>query len=117
LNLSVQIVPCDTQREPDGLAMSSRNRKLSVDERTAAGKIPAIMKEALIRLKNQTPGEVTEWVKEEIDSEQILQLQYFEIVNQVDLKPVDKAQAGNTRIFIAAFAGKIRLIDNMLFKG
>jgi pantoate--beta-alanine ligase len=117
LKLPVQIIPCDTQREPDGLAMSSRNRKLNVDERIAAGKIPAIMKEALIRLNNQTPGEVTEWVKEEIDREPLLKLQYLEIVNKNDLMPVQKVQAGNTRIFIAAFAGNIRLIDNMLFKG
>lgn len=117
LNMPVQIIRCETKREPDELAMSSRNKKLAEDERMAAARIPLILKGALKLLKTETSEVIISWVKEQFAENPPLQLQYFVLADQDTLKPVSKAEPGKTRIFIAAFAGKIRLIDNMLFEG
>lgn len=117
LNMPLQIIPCETKRESDGLAMSSRNENLNEKERAVAGKIPEILMESLKMLKSESTKTVMKWVKGQFENEQELRLQYFEILNQDDLLPVERADPGKTRVFIAAFAGNIRLIDNMLFIG
>ncbi|MGI8893538.1 MAG: pantoate--beta-alanine ligase [Bacteroidia bacterium] len=117
MNLPVEVVPCDTERERDELAMSSRNKTLNSEERHAAAKIPMILNEALERLKDHKTQEVKAWVNDQFLSDPTIHLEYFEILDQESLKPVDRAVAGKTRLFIAAYPGKIRLIDNMLYKG
>lgn len=117
LNLPVQIITCETKREHDGLAMSSRNRRLSAEERIAASKIPVILKGALKLLKTETTTVVSSWVREQFAETPELRLQYFEICDQETLKPASIAQPGKVRLFTAVFAGDIRLIDNMLFEG
>ena len=114
--MPVQIVPCATKREPDGLAMSSRNKKLNREERTAASEIPLILNKSLEKLSFMAIHEIKQLAQERFNKHPLLQLQYFEILNQDTLLPAEKAKPGNTRIFIAAFAGKTRLIDNMLYE-
>ena len=116
LHMLIQIIPCETQRDDDGLAMSSRNRKLTVEGRRAAAKIPLILKAALNLLKTESPGAVSAWVKEQFAETAELQLQYFEIVDQETLKSVARAEPEKTRLFVAVFVDNVRLIDNMLFK-
>jgi pantoate--beta-alanine ligase len=117
LDLPIQIIPCETKRENDGLAMSSRNKSLNERKHTIAGKIPEILMESLKMLKLEPTSTVMKWVKRQFEKEQELRLQYFEILNQENLSPVEKAEPGKTRVFIAIFAENTRLIDNMLFTG
>jgi pantoate--beta-alanine ligase len=116
LNLPVKIIPCPTVREADGLAMSSRNMLLGIEERKNA---PLIF-QTLIKakeLKNKTNiEELKEIVQEKINSSLFLKLEYFEIVNSETLLPVvSLREKGNLRACIAVKAGNVRLIDNVPF--
>ena len=115
-NLKIEIVPCPTEREPDGLAMSSRNKNLSKESRTNASAIPEILKKALLRLKSDSVENVRAYVDKSFKMVEGLQLEYFEIANAETLLPVKgMAVPGNTRVFVAAYAGEVRLIDNIAF--
>lgn len=114
LNVPVDVVPVATVREPDGLAMSSRNRRLSPGERSvapalfqaletarsciAAGGGPADAKEAALRRLASVPD---------------FRVQYLEVVDPGTMAPVDRVR-GPVRIAAAAFLGETRLIDNVL---
>jgi pantoate--beta-alanine ligase len=104
-------------REKDGLAMSSRNTLLGKDIRLKAPVIFKTISEASGMIKNKDIAEIKSFVREKINSEQGFSLEYFEIVDDIDLMPVkskdemmkDKSYFG----CIAVHAGKIRLIDNI----
>ncbi len=115
LNMDVEIIGCPIVREDDGLAMSSRNKYLSQEERKSA----TSLSKALFHAKNmfdqgQTDPEI---LKKEIEKTilsypHVKQIQYIEIVDPDTLKPVDKARKGDV-IAVAAFVGNTRLIDNI----
>lgn len=112
--LKVNIIGCEIFREPDGLAMSSRNVRLSKTQRLAAPFIYKTLLSAkkLFGTKNAT--KVVNWVENEFKNNPILELEYFEIADEKTLKPTKKTISGRKyRAFIAVFAGKIRLIDNI----
>lgn len=116
-NLKIEIIGCQTVREPDGLAMSSRNLLLSDQERKNA----TIIYKTLIAVKNlskkQTVDEVKEYATNTINNEPNMKLEYFEIVDGDNLLPVaDWSDAENVVACVAAYCGKIRLIDNMSIK-
>ena len=114
LNLPVQIVPCAIVREADGLAMSSRNMRLRVEERRVAPKIFQILTKA-VSLKNVlSPAEMRHWVWEQLSAEKAFRLDYVEISDDRLLQPVEHwNDAPGAVIFIALFLGQVRLIDNM----
>ena len=117
LAFQIQLVICPTVRETDGLAMSSRNRRLSLQERELAPNIYRIMVQAENSL---TKGIKTDKViKAAHDAFLLLPeftLDYFEIVNTKTLQPVaNKQLPGSTAICIAGFLGPVRLIDNIVF--
>lgn len=109
------IVPCDIVREPDGLAMSSRNVYLSAEERAQAlglYKTLCLLRENRVVL--DTPEHVKTWAQQSLAAYPLIQLDYFEVLESADLSEIaelDMAQA--PRMFVAAFLGKTRLIDNM----
>lgn len=114
-NLPVEIVPSDTVREADGLAMSSRNQKLTPQQRKDA----ATIYKALCKVKELYPkksiAELKEMITYEINAKPTLQTEYIEIVNPENLKPLKPDQPDQNAIAcIAVYAGKTRLIDNML---
>ena len=114
LKMPVAIVPCKTEREENGLAMSSRNKNLSAKERMAAAKIPELLARANRALLSNSVEQVVEMVKEEIAQDPILQYQYFIVADEKTLQPIDRVNKSiKARIFIAVFAGKTRLIDNI----
>jgi pantoate--beta-alanine ligase len=116
LNLSVNIVPCAIVREPDGLAMSSRNAMLSKEQRQHVALIYKTLKDALHLRESYTVAQLKHWVGETINSDSQLKLEYFEIVDSTDLKAVSSWQEKKAIIAcIAVWAGKIRLIDNLKF--
>jgi pantoate--beta-alanine ligase len=112
----VEIVACPIVRESDGLAMSSRNMLLETEKRIAA---PFIYK-TLLSIKSfsstKSPEELKEYVKVLFEKTEHLQLEYFEIVDNLTLQPVsDFSNINGCSACIAVFAGKIRLIDNIQF--
>ena len=115
-NLPVQIIPCPIVREKDGLAMSSRNERLSGEERKAAPFIYATLKEAVILSAKMSPKEIKNWAIEQFASKSVFQLEYFEIANTQDLQPITAwNKAYGTMGFVAVQLGQVRLIDNIRF--
>ncbi|MEI6764582.1 MAG: pantoate--beta-alanine ligase [Bacteroidota bacterium] len=116
LNLPVKIVNCPIVREADGLAMSSRNRRLNVKERECASHVPRIMRHTLQMSSTCSPDQIREWVTDECNRIDGLKLDYFEIADNKALLPVNAWNARNTAIgFIAVFVGPVRLIDNIKY--
>lgn len=114
--LPVQIVPCPIVREKDGLAMSSRNERLTKDEREAAPFIYKTLKEAVKLSEKMNPPEIKKRVIEQFSVKKVFQLEYFEIANDRDLQPVSAWNKDSGTIgFIAVQLGQVRLIDNIRF--
>lgn len=110
----IEIIPCPILRESDGLAMSSRNQRLTPMHREAASFIYQTLKTAKNKFGTKSAKEVTNWVINEFKKNTSLELEYFSIAEQTSLKPVIRKQKFKKyRAFIAAFAGDIRLIDNI----
>jgi pantoate--beta-alanine ligase len=115
LNLPVEIVVCPIVREPDGLAMSSRNAYLSPQERKAA----LVLHRALTEVKSrfdQGERRTIELIaagKQALAQEPIVRLDYLEIVDPTTLDPVQEVTS-SALVAIAAFVGNTRLIDNIL---
>ena len=118
LDLETRIVICPTVREPDGLAMSSRNVYLSPQERKSA----TVLYRALTRIQflvdkgERRAAELVRIGKEVLAEERDVKLDYFEIVNNDTLEPVVDVSAG-ALVAVAAFVGTTRLIDNLLLFG
>jgi len=116
LSLPVEIVPCEIVREPDGLAMSSRNTLLDADQRKNAVLISGTLFEAGNKSKEMSVEELCKWVVARIDENKYLKTEYFEIVDDEKLQPVKNwEEKGNKVGCIAVHCGKIRLIDNIIF--
>lgn len=115
-NYPVEIVPCAIVRESDGLAMSSRNMLLEPDKRKAAPFIYKTLQQISNMVFSKTPNEVKEFVIKEFEKNSELELEYFEIVDDINLQPILKFSSEiASSACIAVFAGKIRLIDNIQF--
>lgn len=115
LSFSLTLNICPTQREMDGLAMSSRNRNLSIEQRADAPHIYKALQKAVNLLKeNKSSGEVKTFVEQYFKALSNFELEYFEISDFETLQPINELQAGKTALCIAAFMGKTRLIDNII---
>jgi pantoate--beta-alanine ligase len=113
-NLPIEIVGCEIFREKDGLAMSSRNTRLTPEMRTVAPFIYKTLKKAKKKFGTESANKVTEWVVKKFKKHPLLELEYFVIANEKDLKTVIKKEKNqHYRAFLAVFAGEIRLIDNI----
>ena len=114
--LAVEVVSCPTVREVDGLAMSSRNSRLTPSQRQEAGKIYKVLQAARKMYPENSIAAIEKWAKEEIDASPELAVEYFNIVDAETLLPASEDQP-NTRLVACAavFAGQVRLIDNLLF--
>jgi pantoate--beta-alanine ligase len=113
-NLPVQIISCAIHREKDGLAMSSRNSRLTKEQRAAAPFIYETLNKAKIQFGTKNASEVLKWVENEFKNHPLFTLEYFEIADEETLLPVEtKNSTKKYRAFIAIFAGKVRLIDNI----
>ena len=116
LKLPVDIVACPTVREPDGLAMSSRNTLLSSEQRNAAPWIYATLTKAVALRSTLKPGAVEAWTVAQINKNPYLEAVYFQIVDAGSLLPVTDWHAPcEKRGCVAVKAGDIRLIDNINF--
>lgn len=113
-NLEVEVVPCPIEREPNGLALSSRNERLSKATRLAAGFIHKTLQSAKIKFGTENAKDIKEWVSMQFHQNQMFELEYFEISDVETLSPIIEKQITNKyRAFIAVYAEGIRLIDNI----
>ena len=112
-NLPVRIESVATVREPDGLAVSSRNVHLAPEERAAAPLLARSLRDAQLAVQRgeSDARALCERARELFNREPPLRLEYFEIVNPETLESVDRV-TGPVRIVGAAYAGSTRLIDN-----
>jgi pantoate--beta-alanine ligase len=113
LDLGVRVVGSRTVRERDGLAMSSRNVYLSVEERQTAPTLHRAMKESAKRLKAGQELETAMAAGRELITGAGFVLDYFEARHAETLAPVASVKDGPVRILVAAKLGKTRLIDNI----
>ncbi len=112
--LPVEIIGCGIFREDDGLAMSSRNARLTSDQRKAAPFIYKILKDAKTKFGTKSANVVTEWVIRQFANQDTLKLEYFIIADEESLKTVvRKSDSKSYRAFIAVYADDVRLIDNI----
>lgn len=117
LELDVEIVPCPILRETDGLAMSSRNTLLNAQQRKNAPLIGRTLIESLNFVPHKSVSEIEKWVIDTINKDTELEVEYFEIVNGITLQKVDNWGSSDYIVgCIAVFAGKIRLIDNIIYQ-
>jgi pantoate--beta-alanine ligase len=113
LNIPVEIVGVSTVREPDGLALSSRNAYLSVDERKRAAAFPAALQQARDAIRQGVNEDVA--IKGAIDllrQARFSRVDYFVLVDAGTLEPLDEPR-GEMRLIAAAVIGTTRLIDNL----
>ncbi|MEO0038550.1 MAG: Pantothenate synthetase [Bacteroidota bacterium] len=116
-NIPVNIVGCPIYRETNGLAMSSRNERLTSSEREKAAVIYKIITQAKTHFATETCASVKDFVIEEFKKHTELELEYFEIADEETLISCDsKEHNKNYRAFIAVFVNKIRLIDTISLK-
>lgn len=112
--LDVKVIGCPIDREISGLARSSRNERLSPEQRQNASVIYKILQQVKEDFGTKSASEITSWVIKRFKAEPALELEYFEISNAETLIPVEEKNAGEKyRAFIAAYSGDIRLIDNI----
>ncbi|TXI85598.1 MAG: pantoate--beta-alanine ligase [Crocinitomicaceae bacterium] len=111
-NFPIQIIACPTLREPNGLAMSSRNLRLTEKERDDALIIIQTLKYIQSLKATKTPKEAKELAMEYFSNGK-LRLEYLEIVNGANLKSLDNEWDDYTVVCLAAFCGAVRLIDNL----
>ncbi len=114
LSLDINIVSCPTIREKDGLAMSSRNLLLKKEFRKQAPLIYSVLKEVKSKSNHESVEKIKEFVETTFGNHELLKLEYFDIVDDTMLKPIDTFSKEQTSIgCIAVWAGEVRLIDNI----
>ncbi len=112
--LPVDIIGCPILREDHGLAMSSRNKRLTKTQFKEADHIYKTLKKVQSLFTEQSIPKLQSLVEKSFDEDPHLELEYFEIASTKTLKTAQRKRKGNEyRAFIAAYAGEIRLIDNM----
>jgi pantoate--beta-alanine ligase len=117
LSFQTELVVCNTIRETDGLAMSSRNRRLSENARKVA---PLIYESLVLGKKLLTEGLSPKETKVKIEAffakNSNFKLEYYQITDFETLEPIDTIDASKqTAIILAAFLDGVRLIDNLVF--
>ena len=113
-SVSVEIIACPIVREDDGLAMSSRNMRLTNEERKVATQISKALFHAKEMWSKCSLEEIKKNVTTLINSNPEFQLEYFEIADATTLKPVSPGQKKNVVACIAVHLGEVRLIDNII---
>ncbi|KLR61727.1 pantoate--beta-alanine ligase [Actinobacteria bacterium IMCC26207] len=114
LSFDVELVGCEICREPDGLAMSSRNVYLSTEQRAAA---PVLAQALVAAARSLSRGETSvdrlrATMMDVISTQAIGQVEYLEVVDPITLRPLTQADA-RSRFFGAVRFGSVRLIDNL----
>jgi len=118
LNFPVEIIPVPTVRETDGLALSSRNRRLNAEERRAAPALYRALTAARDSIAHGTviAAEAKQAAFQVLAQEPRIRVEYLEVVDPTSLAPVERIE-GPVRIAVAVWLGETRLIDNVHYAG
>lgn len=112
----LEIVACPIKREADGLALSSRNVRLTPEGRKQAPAIHRILEQSLSLAATKSPDELKHWVKEQIDAVLGLETEYYEIADALTMQPVQNWDSPNGTVgCVTVYCGDVRLIDNILY--
>lgn len=115
LKYDIEIVPCPIIREESGLALSSRNALLDEEHKKNAPHIYATLKKACNLAEQMSVIDLKKWITKEINNNPCLETEYVEIVDDTTLKVIeDWSEKGIKVVCVAVYAGKIRLIDNIV---
>lgn len=112
-----EIIACPIVREADGLALSSRNVRLTPEQRQIAPEIHRTLARSLDMARDKSVSEVKQWVKEEIDRQSFMTTEYYEIVNPLTMQPTDSWMTpdGPAVGCVTVYCGDVRLIDNITY--
>ena len=111
--LPINVIGCPISREDNGLAMSSRNERLSAEDRHRAAFIYKTLSEARDRFRKESISDIKQFVEEAFAGHPEFSMDYFEIAAEDDLKPAVLKENKKYRAFIAVFLSDVRLIDNI----
>lgn len=117
LHIPVEIVGVPIVREKSGLAMSSRNQRLSLAEQEQASQIYHVLSESLQKKRDNAPHQIASWVVQEINNVPGLRVEYYEIVDGYSLQPLTTWGESDWPVgCIAVYCGEVRLIDNISYR-
>ena len=113
----LQIVACPIKREDDGLALSSRNVRLTAEQRQLGPNIYRVLKESCNFAKSHTVAETEKFVVDSLNALPQMEVEYYSIVDALTMQPVsDWADADSITGCITVYCGEVRLIDNIAYK-
>lgn len=113
LKMDTEIVDCQIIREQSGLAMSSRNARLTPEQRKNAAQISKVLFEIRNFVPQSSPEELKNRVITQLNNTPDLKVEYFEIVDSESLQPIVNTWKRKAIGCIAVFCGEVRLIDNV----
>ena len=115
----IRIVDCPILRESDGLALSSRNTRLTAEQRAIAPEIYKALKASTDYARNHSLAETKQHVIDAINAVDGLEVEYYEIVDPLTMQPLSQwpSDGGDAQGCITVYCGKVRLIDNIKYTG
>ena len=118
LNYPIEIIACPIIREESGLARSSRNTLLTNEQRKKAALIAEVLTKSTTFAQNNSVAATISWVEDQFKGDTEFTMDYYEIVDGNTLQPITDWNESNFVVgCIAIYCGKIRLIDNIHYKG
>ena len=112
----IEIVDCPIKREDDGLAMSSRNVRLTPEQREVAPVIHRTLEGSLSWATDHTVEQTKRYVIDEINSFPFMQVEYYEIVDALTMQPIKDWNDTDSAVgCVTVFCGDVRLIDNIKY--
>ena len=114
---SLEIIDCPIKREADGLALSSRNVRLTPEQRSIAPVIALTLRASLIKARTASLAETRHWVVDAINAYPFMQVEYYEIVDALTMQPITEWTDSTRPVgCITVFCGDVRLIDNIKYE-
>ena len=113
---NIEIIDCPIKREDDGLAMSSRNVRLTPEQRQIAPSINKALVASLDFAKSHSVEETKQSVISEINAQPEMEVEYYEIVNAATMQPISNWEDAPVAVgCITVYCGEVRLIDNIKY--
>lgn len=114
---SLEIIDCPIKREADGLALSSRNVRLTPEQRSIAPVIALTLRTSIIKARTASLAETRQWVVDAINAYPFMQVEYYEIVDALTMQPITEWTDSTHPVgCITVFCGDVRLIDNIKYE-
>ncbi len=116
VDYGLEIVDCPIKRETDGLALSSRNVRLSAEQRSVAPVIAQVLRSSLIKAREMSLADTKKWVTDTINVFPFMNVEYYEIVDALTMQPIAEWSESEQPVgCITVFCGDVRLIDNIKY--